>query len=65
MLGHMMESTASMLYWFEDRLVLKGGGEGLIGLIQRLGIFANHIERLLSQPRYLLLLIMATFIVIL
>ena len=65
MLGHIMESTASMLYWFEDRLVLKGGGEGLIGLIQRLGIFANHIEHLLSQPRYLLLLIMATFIVIL
>jgi len=65
MLGHIMESTASMLYWFEDRLVLKGGGEGLLGLIERLGFYANHIERLLSQPRYLLLLIMATFIVIL
>ncbi|MCK5359814.1 MAG: hypothetical protein KAJ95_04265, partial [Gammaproteobacteria bacterium] len=64
-LGHMMESTASMLYWFEDRLVLKGGGEGLLALISRLGFYANHIERLLSQPRYLLLLIMATFIVIL
>ena len=65
MLGHIMESTASMLYWFEDRLVLKGGGEGLLGLISRLGFYANHIEHLLSQPRYLLLLIMATFIVIL
>lgn len=64
-LGHIMESTASMLYWFEDRLVLKGGGEGLLGLIERLGFYANHIEHLLSQPRYLLLLIMATFIVIL
>jgi len=65
MLGHLMESLASALYWFEDRLVLKGGGEGLITMIERLGIYANHIERLLSQPRYLLLLIMATFIVIL
>ena len=65
MLGHIMESTASMLYWFEDRLVLKGGGEGLLGLIGSLGIYAKQIERLLSQPRYLLLLIMATFIVIL
>jgi formate hydrogenlyase subunit 3/multisubunit Na+/H+ antiporter MnhD subunit len=65
MLGHIMESTASMLYWFEDRLVLKGGGEGLLALISRLGFYANHIEHLLSQPRYLLLLIMATFIGIL
>ncbi len=60
-----MESLASALYWFEDRLVLKGGGEGLMTMIDRLGVYANHIERLLSQPRYLLLLIMATFIVIL
>jgi NADH:ubiquinone oxidoreductase subunit 5 (subunit L)/multisubunit Na+/H+ antiporter MnhA subunit len=64
-LGHIMESLASALYWFEDRLVLKGGGEGLMTVIDRLGVYANHIERLLSQPRYLLLLIMATFIVIL
>jgi len=33
--------------------------------IQRVGTFATRIELLLSQPRYLLLLIMATFAVIL
>ena len=64
-LGHVMEWLASVLYWFEERLVLKGGGEGLVSLIEHLGIYANRIEQILSKPRYLLLLIMATFIVIL
>ncbi len=65
LVGKLMEGIASMLHWFEEHLVLKGGGEGLINLIERLGSRLLRIEELLAQPRYLLLLIMATFAVIL
>jgi len=64
-LGGILEWAASVLHWFEEHLVLRGGGEGLVRAIQRIGAFAMQIEELLSQPRYLLLLIMATFAVIL
>jgi len=64
-LGRLMEWLANLLYWFEDRLVLHGGGEGLIRTLRRLGSYALRIERLLESPRYLMLLIMATFVVIL
>lgn len=62
--GKLMESIASLLHWFEEHLVLKGGGEGLINTIHRIGSYLQTIEQLLSHPRYLLLLIMATFVVI-
>jgi len=63
--GRIMSRLAELFHWFEERLVLKGSGEGLMRGIEHIGVYANHIEKLLSQPRYLLLLIMATFIVIL
>ena len=63
--GSLMQSAASALHWFEERLVLKGSGEGLIKLIQYLGKYLENIDHLLMQPRYLLVLIMATFVVIL
>ncbi|MEN8165954.1 MAG: proton-conducting transporter membrane subunit [Pseudomonadota bacterium] len=62
--GKLMEGIASLLHWFEEHLVLKGGGEGLVNTIQRVGARLQKVEELLSQPRYLLLLIMATFAVI-
>ena len=43
--------------------MLKGGGEGLHNAIQRIGGYPTRVEELLSQPRYLLPLIMATFVV--
>lgn len=64
-LGRILEWTATVLHWFEEHLVLRGGGEGLMEFIQHIGTYARRIEELLSQPRYLLLLIMATFAVIL
>jgi hypothetical protein len=64
-LGRIMEWLATVLHWFEEQLVLKGGGEGMLEAIQRIGAYATRIEQLLAQPRYLLLLIMATFVVIL
>ena len=62
--GRILEWVARKLHWFEEHLVLKGGGEGLREGIERIGKYALLIEQLLSQPRYLLLLIMATFAVI-
>ena len=62
--GRILEWVARKLHWFEEHLVLKGGGEGLKAAIERIGKYAVMIEQLLSQPRYLLLLIMATFVVI-
>lgn len=64
-LGRVLERTARLLHWFEEHLVLKGGGEGLLNAIARLGTLLNRVEGLLSQPRYLVLLILATFVVIL
>jgi NADH:ubiquinone oxidoreductase subunit 5 (subunit L)/multisubunit Na+/H+ antiporter MnhA subunit len=65
LLGSLLESLADLLYWFEKRLVLRGGGEGLEMGIRHLGSYLLQIENLLSRPRYLLLFIMATLVVIL
>ena len=62
--GKLMQGLADMLFWFEEHLVLKGGGEGLLKLLDLIGHYLLQIEVLLSQPRYLILLIMATFVVI-
>ncbi|MGD8932011.1 MAG: proton-conducting transporter membrane subunit, partial [Chromatiales bacterium] len=63
--GRLMETVARLLHWFEEHLVLKGGGEGLANLIQRIGGQLVKVEELLSHPRYLWLFIMLTFVVIL
>jgi len=65
LLGTGMEWLANLLYWFEERLVLRGGGEGLQRGIRHLGGYLERIEEMLGRPRYLLLLIMATLVVIL
>ncbi|MDH5445884.1 MAG: proton-conducting transporter membrane subunit [Gammaproteobacteria bacterium] len=64
-LGNLMEWLASVFSWFEEHLVLKGGDEGVISLIQHAGHYLNRLEKLLSQPRYLFLMIILTFAVIL
>jgi NADH:ubiquinone oxidoreductase subunit 5 (subunit L)/multisubunit Na+/H+ antiporter MnhA subunit len=64
-LGRILEWAATVLHWFEEHMVLRGGGEGLVEALQRIGTYADRVEQLLSQPRYLWLLIMATFAVIL
>ncbi|MCP3848873.1 MAG: hypothetical protein GY694_01355 [Gammaproteobacteria bacterium] len=62
--GKILESLADMLFWFEEHLVLKSGGDGLLKLLNIIGHYLLQIEELLSQPRYLMLLILATFVVI-
>ena len=31
-------------HWFEEHLVLRGGGEGLVEVIRRIGVYAITIE---------------------
>jgi len=62
--GRAMEWLAIRLEWLEENLILRSGGEGLIGLISRIGSQAQAIEKLLERPRYLWLMIMATLVVI-
>ncbi|MEA3290751.1 MAG: proton-conducting transporter membrane subunit [Pseudomonadota bacterium] len=63
--GRFMEWVAARLHWFEEHLVLRGGGEGLKNAIDLVGGYLIHVEQLLSQPRYLLLIVTVTFVVIL
>ena len=65
LLGKFMETIASQLHWFEEQLVLKGGGEGLLKVLQSMGNRLVRVERLLSKPRYLWLMILATLVVVL
>lgn len=65
LLGRTLERLAAWLHWFEERLVLSSGGEGLLRLIRRLGKPLMQVDGLLSQPRYLILLIALTFVIIL
>lgn len=64
-LGALMDSVASALYWFEQRMVLQSGGGGMRRAVRLLGAALQEVETLLSQPRYLVLLILATLVVIL
>ena len=65
LLGYPMELLASILHWFEEHLVLRGGGEGLMAALHHLGGYVQRAEDLLSRPRYLLTLILITFVIIL
>lgn len=65
LLGGGMDRIADALHWFEERLILRGGGEGLLSGIRRAGYYANRVELLLSQPRYLAVLISITLAIIL
>lgn len=63
-LGHIMQTIAGALHRFEEQLVLKGSGEGLIKSLHHVGSYLLRIDQLLTQPRYLWLMILATFVVI-
>ncbi len=63
--GELLMWVAERLDRFERNLVLQGGGGKLGEGLARLGAWLKQIESLLEQPRYLLLMIMATLVVIL
>jgi len=64
-LGRVMELLASALQFFEERLILKGSGDGLLKAVNYLGKHLEIVDRLFTQPRYVIILIMATFVVVL
>ena len=63
-LGALMEKIANVLYWFEESLVLKGSGDGLINVLQQVGAYLVRIDYLFSRPRYLWLFILLTLLVV-
>ncbi len=63
--GSSLQWLASNLQKVEEGLILKGSGEGLLRAMHFLGKYLELIDQLLMQPRYLLVLIMATFVVVL
>jgi len=62
--GNLLIWVADRLGAFEQRLVLQGNGK-LGDALQQLGDWLKWVDSLLEQPRYLLLMIMATLVVIL
>jgi NADH:ubiquinone oxidoreductase subunit 5 (subunit L)/multisubunit Na+/H+ antiporter MnhA subunit len=63
--GRLLEIVATRLARFEDHLLLQGAGGRLARALARVGDYLRAVEALLERPRYLLLLVMATFAVIL
>ena len=64
-LGKTLEWLATISEWFEERLVLKSSGESLLNVINILGRYLEIVDQLLMKPRYAMLLIMATFVLVL
>jgi NADH:ubiquinone oxidoreductase subunit 5 (subunit L)/multisubunit Na+/H+ antiporter MnhA subunit len=63
--GRLLQWLATGLGWVEERLVLRGGGDRVGRAMRGLGDYLLRVDELLSQPRYLILLIAATLAVIL
>jgi len=63
--GKLIQGLASILYHFEENMVLKGGGAGLLQILLNIGKPLTRIDFFLSEPRYLLFMIALTFVIIL
>ncbi|MBN9127629.1 MAG: hypothetical protein J0I90_08630 [Nitrosospira sp.] len=61
--GDLTRRVTAILYWFEDRLVIRGIGEDMIAYGRRLGLAANKIEQLLLNPGYLTLFVLTILLV--
>ncbi len=62
--GRFLFQLAGRMQQLENHLLLSGGGV-LVLMLQKVGMYAEAVELLLEQPRYLMLMVMATFVVIL
>ncbi|MDS4015517.1 MAG: proton-conducting transporter membrane subunit [Candidatus Accumulibacter sp.] len=63
--GSALFAFANRLQRWESRLLMSGEDSALVRQLQRIVHYADTVETLLEQPRYLMLMVMATFVVIL
>jgi len=63
--GKTLEFLANISQFIEERFILRGSGEGLMNGMNYIGKYLELVDRLLSHPRYVLILIVATFVVVL
>lgn len=50
--ARLFQWTANVMSWFEDRLVIRGIGMGLVNFGRKFGYSANIFEKLIQKPRY-------------
>ena len=63
--GRALAALSDSLQHIEYRLLLRGKGGAAEKLLHRAGAYLQTLEGLLEQPRYLMMAVMATFVVIL
>lgn len=63
--GKLLAAISEAFQHIENRLLLRGRGGTAERLLQRAGAYLQTLEHLLEQPRYLMMAVMATFVVIL
>ena len=63
-LGKLMQSIAEHMEWLEQHLLMQHEGGRANRALDTLGRYLDRIERLLIQPRYLVLLVAITLVVI-
>jgi formate hydrogenlyase subunit 3/multisubunit Na+/H+ antiporter MnhD subunit len=63
--GRALANASEVLERLENRLLLRGRGGAAEQLLHRVGNYLRIVENLLEQPRYLMMAVMATFVVIL
>lgn len=65
MFGRVLERVARVLSWVEEQFVLKSSGDGLVKTLAFLGNYLTRAEQSLGETRYLILMIVLTFLIIL
>ena len=63
--GRMLLAGSNLLQQVEDRIVLQAGDGVMARTLRQMGQAIRVLEGLLEEPRYLMLMVMATFVVIL
>ncbi|MDP2828013.1 MAG: proton-conducting transporter membrane subunit [Sulfuricellaceae bacterium] len=63
--GSFLQWVAQKLHDFESRLLFQGNDGHLSRILAQVGEYLLAVEGLLTQPRYMLMLVMATLVVIL
>ncbi len=62
--ARLLAFLADLAQWLEER-ILSVGGEGMVHTVDDLGAHLARIDQLFSEPRYLVLMIILTFVAIL